>query len=246
MISIVVPFYNEEKRMHEYFDPFFERIRQQLDDFELIAVNDGSTDQTVALLRERAAKEPRLIIAGYEKNQGRGAAVRAGVLQARGELVWETDADGSYDVSQCKAFAEYLEAHPDCDVVIASRENKHSHAVVNQPPLRVLAGKVFHALFRLVTGGSFSDVMAGCKMYRRDAAKVIFAHQYDNRYLGAAETVYAAGKLGYTVHELPVTWTDVSGAHIKFITDTIRTLKGLTGIGIRTLEGKYMRSSNQS
>jgi glycosyltransferase involved in cell wall biosynthesis len=241
MISIVVPFYNEEKRMREYFDPFFERIRQNLTDFELIAVDDGSTDRTVALLRERAAQEPRLIVAGYEKNQGRGAAVRTGVLQSQGDFIWETDADGSYDVSQCIAFQKYLDAHPECDVVIASREDKHSHAVVNQPPLRILAGKVFHALFRFVTGGSFSDVMAGCKMYRKGSAQDIFNHQYDNRYLGAAETVYAAGKLGLIVHELPVTWTDVSGAHIKMLSDTIKTLKGLIGIGIRTLQGKYAR-----
>jgi len=240
MISIVIPFYNEEKRLREYFDPFFERMRQQLTDFELIAVDDGSTDATRTMLRERSAKDTRLIVAGYDVNQGRGAAVREGILQARGDFVWETDADGSYDVSQCRAFEEYLKAHPECDVAIASRENKHSHAVVNQPPLRILAGKVFHWLFRLCTGGSFSDVMAGCKMYRRDATMNIFKHQYDNRYLGAAETVYAATKLGYTVHEVPVTWTDVSGAHIEFVKDTIRTLKGLAGIGIRTLQGKYM------
>jgi len=239
MISIVIPFYNEEKRMREYFDPFFKRIHEQLADFELIAVDDGSADTTVVMLLERAAKYPQIKVAGYPVNQGRGAAVRDGVMQARGDFVWETDADGSYDVSQCVAFQKYLEAHPECDVVIATREHKYSHAVVNQPPLRILAGKVFHSLFRLCTGGSFSDVMAGCKMYRKDAAMDIFRHQYDNRYLGAAETVYSATKLGYTVHEVPVTWTDVSGAHIKFITDTVRTLKGLTGIGIRTLQGKY-------
>lgn len=241
MISIVIPFYNEEKRLGEYFDPFFERIQHQLDDFELIAVNDGSTDRTREMLLERKAKDDRLIVTGYPVNQGRGAAVRSGVLEAKGDLIWETDADASYDVTQCVAFKKYLDEHPECDVVIATREHKHSYAVVNQPPLRILAGKVFHWLFRVCTGGSFSDVMAGCKMYRRNAAVNIFTHQYDNRYLGAAETVYAATKLGYNVHELPVTWTDVSGAHIEFIKDVIRTLKGLAGIGIRTLQGKYTR-----
>lgn len=239
MISVVIPFYNEEKRLCKYFDPFFERIRRQLNDFELIAVNDGSTDQTRKMLLERAEKDSRLIVTGYPVNQGRGAAVRTGVLEAKGDLIWETDADASYDISQCMAFKKYLDEHSECDMVIATREHKHSHALVNQTWLRILAGKGFHWIFRLYTGSSFSDVMAGCKMYRRNAAADIFRHQYDNRYLGAAETVYAATKLGYNVQELPVTWTDVSGAHIEFVKDVIRTLKGLIGIGIRTLQGKY-------
>jgi len=242
MISIVIPFYNEGKRLHEYFDPFFERIQNQLADFELVAVDDGSTDATRALLRERATKDSRLVVAGYDVNQGRSAAVRTGMFEAKGDFIWETDADASYDVSQCIAFKKYLDEHPECDVVIATREHRHSRAVVNQPPLRILAGKVFRWIFRVGTGISFSDVMAGCKMYRRNAAQHIFKHQYDNRYLGPAETVYATIKLGYTVHEIPVTWTDISTVNIKLIRDTIQTLKGLMGIFIRTLQGKYSPS----
>ena len=239
MISIVIPSYNEEKRIREHFDPFFERMCRALDDFECIVVDDGSTDRTRAMLLERAAKDVRLVVAGYPVNQGRSAAVRTGIFEAKGDLIWETDADASYDVSQCIVFKKYLDEHPECDVVIATREHRHSRAVVNQPPLRILAGKVFRWLFRVGTGILFSDVMAGCKMYRRNAAADIFAHQYDNRYVGPAETVYAATKLGYTIHEMPITWTDISTANIKLIRYTIRTLKGLIGIFIRTLQGKY-------
>ena len=239
MISIVIPFYNEEKRLSEHFDPFFERMRGALDEFECIAVDDGSTDRTREMLLERAAQNSQLVVAGYPVNQGRGAAVRAGMFEAKGDLVWETDADASYDVSQCIVFKKYLDAHPKCDVVIATREHRHARAVVNQPPLRILAGKGFRWLFRVGTGIQFSDVIAGCKMYRRDAAADIFAHQYDNRYVGPAETVYVATRRGYTIHEIPVTWTDISTSNIKYIRDTIRTLKGLMGIVIRTLQGKY-------
>ena len=239
MISIVIPFYNEEKRLREYFDPFFERMCRELDEFECVAVDDGSTDRTREMLLERAAKDARLTVAGYPINQGRGAAVRTGMLQAKGDLIWETDADASYDVSQCIAFKKYLDEHPECDVLIATREHRHARAVVNQPPLRILAGKGFRWLFRITTGILFSDVIAGCKMYRKDAAADIFAHQYDNRYLGPAETVYVAMRRGHTVRELPVTWTDVSTSNIKYIRDTLRTLKALMGIFIRTFQGKY-------
>ena len=239
MISIVIPFYNEEKRLREYFDPFFERMCRALDEFECIAVDDGSTDRTREMLLERAVQNPQLVVAGYPVNQGRSAAVRTGMFEAKGDLIWETDADASYDVSQCIVFQKYLDVHPECDMLIATREHRHSRAVVNQPPLRILAGKGFRWLFRTGTGITFSDVMAGCKMYRRDAAADIFAHQYDNRHVGPAETVYVATRRGYTVHELPVTWTDISTSNIKYIRDTIQTLKGLMGIVIRTLQGKY-------
>ena len=162
MISIVIPFYNEEKRLREYFDPFFERMCRALDEFECIAVDDGSTDRTRKMLLERAARDARLIVSGYPINQGRSAAVRAGMFEAKGDLIWETDADASYDVSQCILFKKYLDEHPECDVVIATREHRHSRAVMNQPQLRILAGKGFRWLFRTGSGITFSDGMVAC------------------------------------------------------------------------------------
>lgn len=241
-LSIVIPCYNEQKRLPRFFDPFIKKVEQTKIDFNCYLVDDGSIDQTLKELKERAQKDSRIIALTHQPNRGRGYSVRQGVLAATGGYIFETDVDGSYDVDEMIKFVDYLDAHSDCDLVIATREHREANAVVQQPRLRVFAGKVFHALFRLVFGGKFTDVMAGCKLYRQAAAKDIFFHQYDNEFLGAAETVFAADKLGYKIIELPVTWQDdAEGSKVSAWRAARRTLVGLLKMKIREWQGKYKK-----
>lgn len=241
-LSVVIPCYNEEKRIPVYFDSYAERVAQTGLDYEFVLVDDGSKDRTYDMLLDRTQKNSRIRVLTHHPNMGRGAGVREGVLAAKGEFIFETDIDGSYDVPEMLKFLAYLEEHPEIDVVIATREHRDAKAVINQTALRIFAGKVFHAIFHIFFGDEFSDVMAGCKMYRQAPAQVIFRHQYDNEFLGAAETVYAAVKLGYKVKELPVTWTDdPAGSKVSPFRAARRTLAGLLKMKMRDFKGKYRR-----
>ncbi len=241
-VSIVIPCYNETKRLVTFFDPWIKRVDATGLDYECLLVDDGSRDSTYIALQERAAINPRLKPLTHLPNRGRGYSVRQGMMAANGRYIFETDVDGSYDVPEMVRFINFLESHPEYDMVIASREQNDAKALINQPPLRIVAGKIFHALFFLFFGGEFTDVMAGCKIYRRDAAKVIFSHQYDNEFLGAAETVYAANKLGFKIKELPVTWTDdPEGSKVNAWRAARRTLIGMIQMKWRGLRGMYRR-----
>lgn len=244
-ISIVIPCYNEEKRIVRFFDAYFERLVRTGLDFECVMVDDGSKDITHRMLMDRAANDSRIRPMTYAPNKGRGYAVRTGVLAAQGEYIFETDIDASYDVPEMVKFFDFLRAHPEYDMLIASREQNEAHAVVNQPILRMIAGKVFHFLFFFFFGREFTDVMAGCKMYRRSAAQVIFHHQYNNEFLGAAETVYAAKKLGFRIKELPVQWTDDrEGSKVRPFREARRTLVGLLRMKIWDWKGRYTLKEN--
>lgn len=242
-LSLVIPCYNEERRIPKYLDPFIARVAATGMDYEFVLVDDGSRDATLALLAKRAADNSRIRALTHQPNRGRGFSVRQGMLEgATGEYIFETDSDASYDVPEMQKFLQLLETHPEYDMVIASRELNEAQAMVQQPWLRVLAGKIFHGLFFLVFGREFTDVMAGCKMYRHEAAQVIFRHQYDNEFLGAAETVYAAKKLGFRIKELPVAWTDVAeDSKVRPFRAARRTLIGIVQMKVRDWQGRYKR-----
>lgn len=242
-LSIVIPCYNEEVRIVKFFDAYAERVAATGLDYEFVMVDDGSKDKTLAMLQERRQKNSRICVLTHQPNRGRGYSVRQGILAATGELIFETDIDNSYDVPELEKFLHFLETNANYDLVIASREQKEAEAVVQQPGLRVLAGKLFHGLFFLVFGGEFTDVMAGCKLYRREAAQVIFKHQYDNEFLGAAETVFSAVKLGFRVKELPVQWQDdAEGSKVRPFRAAWRTLIGIMQMKVREWKGKYKRT----
>ncbi len=240
-LSIVIPVFNEELRIGIYFDPYASRIAKTGLDYEFLLVDDGSRDRTYEILNERAKKNKRIRVLTHAPNRGRGYSVREGVLAAEGEYVLETDIDNSYDVPEVEKFVKFLDTHPEYDMVIATREHAEAKVVVQQPRLRVFAGKAFHFIFHMFFGDQFSDVMAGFKLYRYEAVQVIFRHQYDNEFLGAAETVYAASKLGFKIKELPVTWQDDKNSKVRVLRATCRTLWGLFKIKIRSLQGHYRR-----
>lgn len=238
-LSIIIPAFNEEKRLPDKLAPYIDYLEKKLPDYEIVLVNDGSTDKTLQTILGLADKNPKIKIINSERNRGRGFGMKAGVLAGSGEYILETDADLPVTPDHIHTFMNFLEAHPEYQLVIGSREHPDSRFPLKQPPLRVFLGKVFHWMFMYGFGIQFKDVMCGFKMFRHDAAKKIFQYVYDERFLAAGEIIYNANRLGYLVKELPVVWEDDRRSKVKIARDILRTLKGLVEMKIRALRGKY-------
>lgn len=238
-LSIVIPVFNEEKRLPDKFKSYYSTLKSLIADCDIIFVDDGSTDRTIDFLNKLKEEDSAIKVIHYENNQGRGVATRVGMLEASGDYILEMDADLPIHPRYIKMFLDFLEQNASYDFVIGSREHPKSTFVVKQPPLRVFAGKIFHIIFKLFFGSQFNDVMCGFKMFRNKIAKNIFAHVYDSRYLAEAEIVYIANKYGYRIKELPVEWEDDHRSSVRMLKDTLRTCIGLWNIAKRNRQGKY-------
>lgn len=239
-LSIVIPAYNEELRLPKTLERMLPYLRSQGFSFEIVISDDGSKDKTATLIRDMASHNPEIRLISDGVNRGRGQAVKRGIAEAKGDLVLETDSDGSVADEAIGRFVREFDANPGLDVVFGSRMMEGSQIVIWQPWLRTFLGYGFLYLARIAFWmWSTTDFTLGFKMYRRDAAKDIFAHQYDPFYVAEAEKVFVAKLRGHTFKELPVSWTDDPDSRVRPLRDTIRSLKGLAAIYLRLISGQY-------
>jgi len=240
-LSIVIPVYNEAERFPPKLEPYLNWLDENLPNYEIILVDDGSTDGTLKYLEKLSSKKSQVKFIHNSQNRGRGFGMKTGVLAASGDFILETDADLPVSPKHITKFLEYLEAHPECDYAIGSRGHQDSTFVMPQPFLRALFGHIFHFIFGCLFGKYFRDVMCGFKMFRRWTARDIFNHVYDERYLAAAEIVLAGERLGYKLKELPVAWEDDRRSKVKVLKDSLRSFYGLAIMRLRAWQGKYDR-----
>jgi dolichyl-phosphate beta-glucosyltransferase len=222
--SVVVPMYREASRIGTSIDTI---AQSALDDerTELIFVDDGSDDGTadlVASLLQQHGLRARVL--RLDRNQGKGAAVRAGMLAAQGDVVAFVDADlsaGVDEVDRCLRLVEEDAA----DVVVASRAHPHSTIAVPQPALRQLSGKVFNLVLRLLGLASISDTQCGLKAFRRDAAHKIFSELAMTGFSFDVEVLYRALQNGMRVSEFPIVWKHVEASRVRPVRDGIDMLR---------------------
>lgn len=210
-LSVVIPAYNEEKRLPDTLRRVQEWLGGQALDFsESIVVDDGSRDNTVGIAEEcsgvRVLRNPG--------NRGKGYAVRHGMLEARGEWILYSDADLSAPIEDA---ANLYRAAIDSSAVIAigSRAIDRSLVSVHQSGFREWGGRVFNVVMRLVTGLKFRDTQCGFKLYRRDAAQTVFSRQKLDGFSFDVEDLYIAKKAGLKAIEVPVRWANVEGTKVS-------------------------------
>jgi dolichyl-phosphate beta-glucosyltransferase len=240
LLTIVIATYNEEHRLPATLERMFTSLAGQAFDFEILIVDDGSRDGTVDYVRKLADSRPGVLLRTRSPNGGRGAAIREGVLAARGALVLETDADGSVDDEAIIRFVRFFEEHPELHALFGSREMSGARIVQHQPLPRILLGYGFLFLSRAVLRSPrTTDFTLGFKMFRREAAQDIFRHQFDDQFVAEAEIVHVARLRGWRTHELPVTWTNNRDSRVHAVRDSVRSLRGVGALLARELEGRY-------
>ncbi|HEY4482989.1 MAG TPA: glycosyltransferase [Candidatus Paceibacterota bacterium] len=243
-LSVIIAAYNEEFRLVPTLTRTTAFLRDRHIIFEILIVNDGSKDKTKLIVESLMGKYPELRLVSHHPNRGRGASIREGVLNAKGEYILESDADGSVSLEAFERFLNVLRNNKEIDVIIGSREMKGSIITYPQPFLRVFLGYGFIYLTKfLFWAWHIHDFTLGFKMFRREVAQDIFKHQFDNHYVAEAEIVFAARKRGWHLLELPVTWSDDRDSRVRPVRDSFRSLRGLAEVFTRNLRGKYGKRS---
>jgi len=221
-ISIIIPAYNEEKRLPATLARVVDYLGSGGFDFaEILVVDDGSRDGTVALATELARRNPIVRVLQNPGNRGKGYSVRHGMLEAKGEWALFTDADLSSPIEELEKLIAAVEKSS-AAIAIGSRALDRSLVGVHQPMFREYAGRFFNLVMRLITGLKFHDTQCGFKLFRQDAARAVFSRQKLERFGFDAEVLYIGELLGFKAIEVPVRWNDVAGSKVG-------TLQGLDG-----------------
>lgn len=236
-LSIVIPAYNESARIEATLSRVMACIETQGWDAEVLVVDDGSKDDTVAILEQWMDLHPNLHVIRNPGNRGKGYSVRNGLLQAAGEVVMFTDADLSAPMEEADRL---LAAIADgADVAIGSRWMDRTRQTIHQPLYRQFFGRCFNAITRNVMGLPFKDTQCGFKAFRREAAQVIFRLQLIERWGFDPEILFIARKLKYTVREVPVTWGHDERSRMSYLKDGMKMLEEMVTIRRNSLAGRY-------
>src|SRR3989344_8709579 len=235
-LSIIVPIYNEEKRLTLGITQILKFIDKQSYPVELIIVNDGSTDTTNKLLRN--LKHPSFQLISYEKNQGKGYAIQKGMQKAKGDWRLFIDIDLSTPIEEFRMFLPHFKKF---DIIIGSRRTKDSKILVHQTFLRELLGSVFTWLSSTFLRVEISDFTCGFKCFSKDAAGKLFSLQRLRGWGFDSEVIFLAQKEGFSIKEVPVTWSNDSQTRVVLLKDIFYSLIELINIRINDSLGKYNR-----
>jgi glycosyltransferase involved in cell wall biosynthesis len=245
-LSLVIPAFNEERRLAATLSAVFAYLGRQTYSFEVIVSDDGSTDSTAAIAEDFARAHPELRVLRNE-HHGKGYAVRAGIQAADGEIVLFSDADLSTPIEELDRFMPCFESG--CEVVIGSRQGEGARRI-GEPFFRHFMGRVFNWIVSLVTLSGIRDTQCGFKGFSARAARQIF--RFTLLYTDNApiirdamvtgfdvEVLFLARKLGYTIRELPVHWNYDAGTKVNPIKDSWRNFRDVLKVRINDRLGLY-------
>ncbi|HKY62101.1 MAG TPA: glycosyltransferase [bacterium] len=234
-VSLIVPFYNDQDRLLQRMGAARDFLQAQPYSSELILVDDGSMTDRSEEIRQAF---PGVQLIRYSPNCGKGYAVRTGMLAAKGEYRFFTDADLPFGMEPLRLGLDYLE-RKDFDLVIGDRQAPGSVYHVEQSPMRRLASKVFTSFIsRLVITG-VKDTQCGFKGFKAPAAELIFRRSRVNRFAFDVEIVYISFKHNLDLKRIPVKLEHSAGSTLKLHLDSIQMLAEVFRIKWNHLKGYY-------
>lgn len=224
-LSLIIPAYNEAGRIGRTLQAVLAYLRQQPYESELIVVDDGSTDGTAELVRCTA---PEVLLVQLPRNRGKGAAVRQGMLAARGRYRVFTDADLSTPIEELARMLECLERG--ADVCVGSRELDPSTVRRPQPAYRRWMGRLFRRLVQWLVFREFpqlraiEDTQCGFKGFRAEAAERLFRCARLDGFGFDVELLYLAARFGLRIVQIPVLWYNDPHSRVRLLRDPLRML----------------------
>lgn len=218
-LSIIIPLYNEEGRLKNLLK-IYKYLNKLGLAYEVVIVNDGSQDNTLNELKN-FAKKFKFKLISYQKNKGKGAAIKRAMLTATGKYRLFSDVDLSTPIEEFNKFLPFLKNY---DVIIGSRRIMGATFKKRQRFLRESLGRGFTMLSKIILELDISDFTCGFKCYSEKAAQKIFALQKINRWGFDSEDLFLAQKLGFQIKEVPVVWTNDPATKVKLPQDLIQSL----------------------
>lgn len=261
-LSVVVPAYNEEQRLPKMLDETIDYLESRCTiyskkspqsdlesiynsdtfTYEIIVVDDGSSDATTECARKYASKTAnKLKVITLEKNLGKGGAVRKGVLAARGKYVIFADADGASKFSDIEKLEEFMLEHKDSELIVAvgSRAHMEDDAIATRSLFRTILMKGFHLLVWICLVRKVRDTQCGFKMFNQAVAKLLFSCYRNESWAFDVELLYLAEQTGCVIGEIPINWKEVDGSKIVPVFSWIRMGWDVISISLSYLLGIY-------
>ena len=236
-LSLVIPAYNEQELISDSLKTLTQFLQVRFDHFEILVVDDGSTDGTTRVVRGISEAQPNVRLLEQVTNQGKGRAIQRGVMESRGEYILFMDADLPYDLAAVDVFLTALRGKS--DLAIGSRHMEGSR-IQGVPPLRYFTGQVFSLLVALLMFPGIRDTQCGLKGFRAEAARQIFKRVSISRFGFDVEALYIARKHKYAIQPVPVRMTGFrQDSRVRVLRDSLRMFADLFTIRWNDLRGKY-------
>lgn len=234
-VSVIVPAYNEERRLADSLKQIQTYFEAQPYASEVIVVDDGSTDRTVNIVEESLRTYPalRLVRAAHG---GKGHACKQGVLASKGEWLFLCDSDLSMPIEEFAKFEPFFDGR--YEIVIASREAPGARRH-GEPKYRHLMGRVFNWLVRTLAVRRIQDTQCGFKTFRADVAKTLFGKQTIDGWGFDVEVLFIAQKRGYRIAEVPINWYYRTHSKVKPVQDTVNMVREVWRVRSNDWRGRY-------
>jgi dolichyl-phosphate beta-glucosyltransferase len=213
-LSVIIPAHNEAKRLPLTLIDIDKRLAEVRHTYEIVVVNDCSTDDTAAVVQRFAGLVKHLRLIDNKEHKGKGGVVRDGMLKTHGAYRLFTDADNSTSVDQFLKMIPYLEEG--YDVVIGSRAVKGAKLEPAEPFYRQLFGKGLNIIVQLLLLPGIWDTQCGFKVFSAEAAEKIFSQSRISGWGFDVEVLSLAKRMGYRIKEMPVRWVDDTRSQVKF------------------------------
>tara|TARA_Y100001970_G_scaffold293025_1_gene437266 strand:+ start:2322 stop:3476 length:1155 start_codon:yes stop_codon:yes gene_type:complete len=237
-LSIILPCYNEEKRIESTFKIIDKYIKDNNLKSEIIFVNDGSTDNTQKLINNFCKNSPTYKNIELSINQGKGYAVKKGVLNSNGKYILFTDSDNSTPISELPKLMHVLDKK-NIDICIGSRYLDNKTVKIKQPFYRIIISRLGNFLISLLLIDGIKDTQCGFKLFKSNVAKEIFEMQKVKRFGFDMEVLIIAKHYGFKIKEVPVSWINSEDSRFRLIKDSFITLKDLLYIKLNLITGRY-------
>lgn len=222
-LSVIIPIYNEEKRIRNITN-IFQYLKSKKYSLEILLVNDGSNDKTLRKIKSIVKKTKRnhlFKLISYKKNQGKGYAIKNGMLASSGRFRLFIDVDLSTPIEELSKLEKSLKKS---DVLIGSRKSARANIIKRQPFIREILGRGFTTLSQIFLGLKVSDFTCGFKCFSEKAALEIFSRQRIKRWGFDSEVLFIAKLRGLKIKEIPVEWSNDPNTKVKFPQDIMSSL----------------------
>ncbi len=236
-IAVIIPAYNEELRLLPTLIDVHAFLTKTVSSFEIIVVNDGSSDNTANLVKEFVQTHINVSLIDNQKNSGKGFAIRQGVLKAESDLILIDDADGSSPITELPKLLASLKKGN--DIAIGSRAKPDTSRYVEALTYRKVIGRIYSLIINSLLLPGFYDTQCGFKLYKQEVAKQIFSFSTINGYSFDIETLFLAKQLKYQIDEIAINWHNVEGSKVNIITDSLKMLFETIKIKLKYQCGSY-------
>jgi dolichyl-phosphate beta-glucosyltransferase len=239
-VSIIIPAYNESERLGPPLNLIIDFLSGSEERFEVIIVDDGSSDDTAEIARGIFKSAPNIAsqVIRYEQNRGKGFAVRTGLKAASAKIALFSDADLSTPISEMSKLTDPIRSG-EFDVTFGSRALDRSLIGTHQPWRREQGGKVMNLIIRKMSGLPFSDTQCGFKAFNLDKFKPMLDLMQIDRFGFDIEFLFVAAHNGLRLKEIPVRWNDVAGSKVSIVRDTMRMMDELRQVRLNANKGIY-------